>query len=255
MSKIGIIGFGNMGQAVYRILDAEGAYVFVADPHQEKLQILPVGHGTTDTLAMLHNVDTVILAVKPQSFSSLMSQVRDALKNKKLLSIMTGISCQRIKKETGGRGIVRAMPNLPLQVGKGLTAWYSDSKDCEWALGILRAMGEELRVQREELMDAVTAISGSGPAYFFYLCELLAAKAVAYGFSEEEAQKLAKATLVGSGALMDSSDKSPTEWRQAITSKGGTTQAALQYLAENSFEQVFSHALDKAKERAEELSR
>ncbi len=110
MSRIGIIGFGNMGQAIYRILDAEGAHILVADPHQEKLRLLPKGHGTTDTVAMLKDVDTVIIAVKPQSFSSLIAQIGNALKGKKLLSIMTGISAQRLKKETGASAVVRAMP-------------------------------------------------------------------------------------------------------------------------------------------------
>lgn len=254
MSTVGIIGYGNMGEAIYHVLEkAVGPKnLYVADPHQEKLAHLLPGHGATDPSAILSKVEVVILAVKPQSFSELAANLSQRLKGKKVLSIMTGVTLDSIKKQTGATDIVRAMPNLPLRVGLSLTAWIP-SQNGSWAIPLLSLLGDEVRVQTEEQVDAMASLSGSGPAYFYYMCEMLATKAEALGFDAEQARKIAEATFVGSAELLWNDIKSAAEWRQAVTSKGGITAAAIKHLESKHFPEIFHEAIDKAKERATEL--
>ncbi len=255
--KIGIIGYGNMGEAIYRMLtDVFGvSNVYVADTHPEKLEGLPPDHVSADPRVISEQVDVLILAVKPQAFVAAAKALGD-LKQKRVMSIMAGVSVASLQQHTGASEVVRTMPNLPLRVGKGLTAWYSsDVKDFTWVTDILDALGEHMRLEREELIDSVTAISGSGPAYFFFLCHLLFEKGVAYGFSLDQAQKLAEATLIGASALLESDTKSAGEWCKAVVSKGGTTGAALYHLQVSGWDRIFSEAVDCAKNRATELGK
>ncbi len=255
MTTIGIIGYGNMGQAIYHVLEkAFGSdKLYVVDPHAEKLSHLPKGHGSADVAAVLDKIDIVILAVKPQSFVQLATSLQMRLKGKKIFSILAGVSLASLQSNTGATDVVRAMPNLPLKVGLALTAWIP-SQSGAWALPILNALGDDLRVSNEDLLDAVGALSGCGPAYFFYLCELLARKAEALGFDSEQAQKIAEATFVGSAELLSYDIKSASEWRQAVTSKGGMTAAALEHLQKQGFEKTFDEAVDQSLQRAKALS-
>ncbi|MDP1835693.1 MAG: pyrroline-5-carboxylate reductase [Chlamydiales bacterium] len=250
MTTIGMIGFGNMGQAIYhRLEQAFGAdSLYVVDHHTDKL---PKQNSGT-SLDVLEPAEVVIIGVKPQSYTELAVTLNGCLANKRVISIMTGISLDQLSRTTGSKDIVRTMPNLPIKIGKGLTGWIGTQKG-DWVIPILQALGQEVRVDTEDQLECITATSGSGPAYFFYLCELLAQKAEAYGFSSEQSRRIAEATFVGSAALLDSEDKSAEQWRQAVTSKGGTTNAAITSLQANHFGEIFQEAIDKARLRAIEL--
>ena len=195
----------------------------------------------------------VIFAVKPADFSSCIEGLGTDLSGKLVISIMAGISIAKLREKTGAEKIVRSMPNLPLQVGKGFTAWMSGGdSDKDLVRKIFQTFGEEIEVTKEEDLNAVTALSGSGPAYFFYLCELFEKKALAWGFGEKEATKIARATFVGAAGLLEKGELGSAEWRAAVTSKGGTTEAAFRELVQ--IEGVVDAAFEAAKKRSEELN-
>lgn len=250
--KVGIIGFGNMGKAMFHPLQklVGEENVYVADAHAEKL---PALNSSVDAVEVVEQVDVVILCVKPQSLDATAHQLQDRLQDKRLLSILAGVTLDTLQTKTGCRDIVRAMPNLPLLVGKGFTAWTA-SQDGDWAVELLRAFGQDMRVEDEAQLDAVTAVSGSGPAYFFYLCELMARHAVEYGFSPEQAHTMAEATLIGSAGLLALGTHSAQQWRESVTSKGGTTHAAITFFQTHGAEELVAGAMDSAKARAEQLS-
>lgn len=235
--KIAIIGYGNMGKAMYERL-------------KDTFELAVMQKG--DSSKCIENADAVIIAVKPQSYEELAKQLQGCLASKKVISIMTGITLEYLLATTGSTNVVRAMPNLPLKVGKALTGWIASSEG-EWVLPILKAFGEEIRVHDEAQLECITATSGSGPAYFFYLCELLQKQAQEYGFGEDESRRIAEATFIGAAALLKSSDQSAEHWRTHVTSKGGTTNAAITYLQDNHFDAIFWQAIDKARQRAVEL--
>ncbi len=246
MKKICIIGLGNMGRAMLSLLNDRGEFDAKGCDKNDDI------NNTTK------EADIVIIAVKPQSFREVCDVINIDLKNKLIISIMAGVSVEKIKNELEVDKVVRVMPNLPLKVGRGFSGWYcnSDVSDDEKELvrGILQTFGEEIEVDTEEKIDQITALSGSGPAYFYFLAELIEKAAVDYGFSQEEAKKIAKNTYVGSAELFAKENISPEELRAKITSKGGTTQAALEYLQNNGFDKIFSGGIDAAKKRAKELN-
>lgn len=202
--------------------------------------------------------DIVIIAVKPQSFQGVCDSINVDLKDKLVMSIMAGISVGKIKNGLEVDKVVRVMPNLPLKVGRAFSGWYCDSSvsddEKELVRGILQTFGEEIEVDNEEKIDQITALCGSGPAYFYFLTELIEKAAANYGFSQEEAKKIAKNTYIGSAELFAKENISPEEIRAKITSKGGTTQAALEYLQNNKFDKIFLDGIDASRSRAKELN-
>ncbi len=250
--KIGIIGAGNMGSAFYKGLLKQFAAedLYVCDNDRKKLDALNCSNVSTDVGEILANVDVAIFAIKPQSFK----EFEWSMEEKLVISIMAGISIDTLRDKTGAGKIVRSMPNLPVQVGHGLTGWIATEAVTEKNLikKIFGSLGEEIEVTDESMIDSITALSGSGPAYFFYLCETISKKAEALGFSSEEARKIAESTFVGSAFLLDANTKSAGEWREAVTSKGGTTEAALNHL--ESASDIIAEAIEKAKNRSKELN-
>ncbi|MFC1647671.1 pyrroline-5-carboxylate reductase [Patescibacteria group bacterium] len=243
--KIGIIGAGNMGSAFYNGLFNEFE-IYICDKNEEKLE----GLTALSTEELIEKCDIIILAIKPQSFEGF------DLEGKLVISIMAGISIELLIKKTNSLKVVRAMPNLPVKVEKGLTGWIAteqiSNEEKDTVRKIFTSLGDEIELDSEEKIDSITALSGSGPAYFFYLAEILKQKAVKFGFNEEEAKKIAKTTFKGAAAIL--THHSPKQLREAVTSKGGTTEAAINNLIENDFDKIFEKAIDQAKNRSEELN-
>jgi pyrroline-5-carboxylate reductase len=259
--KIGVIGAGNMGsvvcKAITEVLGREA--LLIADRNSEKCKGLDAHEIFEYPRDLMRRVDTVVLAVKPQGFDNLLKDCEDIdWKDKFVISIMAGLSIQTIQKKTGATRIVRAMPNVAMSVGEGTIGWVaSESVTSGEKMLVQRIFGESgvaIELDDESLMDAFTVIAGSGPAYFFYLTELLAKKAVELGLSKSDAMRVAERVCIGAGELLEDTDKDATKWREAITSRGGTTEAAITALQESSFEKDFFVALDKAMERGGELA-
>jgi len=246
-----------MGGAFYRALAQEFAEdeLYVCDHNQEKLNALNALHITADANELIESVGTVILAIKPQSFDQFVSALSASLADKLVISIMAGVSVAKIQQAAGSGRVVRSMPNLGVELGKGVTGWFAGAevtnKDKQFAEKIFLAGGESIEVKDEKMIDAVAALSGSGPAYFFYLTELLQKKAEELGFAPAAAKKIAEATFIGAAGLFEKGNKSAGEWREAVSSKGGSTVEAIKYLRENKFDEIFWEAIERARRRWE----
>lgn len=245
--KIAIVGAGKMGSAMLKALATHFPQTQAYDTDTDLNKVLP-------------NADIIIFAVKPQDFDNCCQDLAIDLSKKLVISIMAGVSIKKISTQTKAKRVVRSMPNLPLQVNAGITAWLATKElnavnDKILIKKIFSCFGEEIEVKKESDLDKITALSGSGPAYFFYLCETLADKAKKMGFSDEDAEKIADATFIGSAKLLDAAQKSAKEFREAVTSKGGTTEAALKHLQKHKFDQTFCAAIDAAAHRSKELLR
>ncbi len=257
---IAIIGAGHMGAAFSAGIQKHMNRVRInlCDHSSEKLKALDAEHPYTDPREAIVGASVILLAVKPQSAKELLTNLSPALKDQFVISIMAGISISTLQKLTRSTRVIRAMPNLPAQVGKGLTGWVAspDVSASERALAkeLFIAVGEEMELEKESLLDALTPLSGSGPAYFFYLAELLTTKAMKEGFSPTQAALIAKETLTGSAALLEADVRSPSEWRSAVTSKGGTTEAAFKTFQDEHLEDLFFKAVDRAIARSRELN-
>lgn len=249
-----------MGGAFYRGLSKGFSQddLYVADLNQSKLDELGAKNSSTNPDEILNDVDIVILAVKPQSFEGLMSSMKINLNYKLVVSIMAGIEMKQLKELTGSNRIVRAMPNLSVKIGKGITGWMASDEvggsDIEIIKKMFSALGSEMRLENESMISALTVISGCGPAYYFLLTELLEDKAKFLGFSDDQARKLAEKTFFSSMEMLKKGDKSSRDWRHAVSSKGGVTEAILESLENNNFHQIFSDGIDVGLKRDEELN-
>lgn len=235
-SKIAIIGAGKMGTPMYQALCNEfsSENVVLCD-------------RATD-VSVLDSVDVVIFSVKPQDFEACIKGITVDLSKKIILSIMAGVSLERLQNLTHAAQVVRVMPNVPLQVGAGFTPWVATTAVTEkdFIRRILTSFGVEMECATEAQIDAVTPLSGSGPAYFFYLCELLEEKALRLGFSAMQARQIAEQTFIGSAQLLAQKKESVANLRKAVTSKGGSTEAAFVHLEKKHFAEIFDGALDAA---------
>jgi len=258
--KIGIIGAGNMGGTFFKGLlkSFDQDNLFVCDKNREKLEALEAKNSSIDPNKVLKEANVVILAIKPQSFNELMDEVTVSLNYKLLISIMAGISLEKLEEATDATRIIRAMPNLPVQVGKGVIGWVAteatEDSDVQLAKKIFSALGDEIQVSHESMLDAITVLSGCGPAYFFFLSEFLIDKARLLGFTDKEANEIAEKTFIGSAELLKKGNKTAKEWRQAVTSKGGVTEAVLDHLIEEEVPQIFDQAIDEGLRRSKELN-
>ena len=213
---------------------------------------------TADNKKAVSGGDVVVLAVKPQNIDVVLSALKGNLKSSQLiLSIVAGIKINRIQKGTGHPNIVRAMPNTPAQIGLGISGWTAsrevNDKQKLWAKKILGAMGKEIYFGRENHLDMVTAISGSGPAYVYLFAEALIEGAVELGLKRKDAEKLVLQTVLGAAQMMDKARKAPAELRRDVTSKGGTTERAIEVLDDSKLAGIIGQAVKAAYERAKEL--
>ena len=259
--KIGIIGGGNMGGAIIGGI-CKKYNVSVCEQDQKRCQWLnrkyKVAAGNLKTIVGKSQV--IILAVKPQNFDSILKELQSLVSQDQLIiSSAAGITCRYIGKRLGAKiRVIRTMPNLPAQVGEGITAICAGktakNKDLILAQQLFSSVGATIVVE-EKYMDAITAASGSGPAYVFLFIESLTKAVRSLGFDETLAKALVAQTIKGSLGLLDSQGGDAAAMRARVTSKGGTTQAAMDVFAKNNFEKTFKTALGAAKKRAKELSK
>lgn len=257
---LAIIGIGNMGSAFAFGLSENNPTLklHLCDGNAEKLKKFPKAKHFSYPKRAITDVDAILLAVKPQSSSELLRDLSPLLKDCLVISIMAGVSLKTLRRLTGSKRIVRAMPNLPATIGLGCTGWCTTASvtkaDRTFVKKIFGAVGTQIELKKESKIDAVTAISGSGPAYFFLLAELLGMKALKEGFTPKQAAVLARATMIGSGVLAANDKRSITALREAVTSKGGTTEAALASLKLNELDRIINEAIDAAIARCRKLN-
>ncbi|UJS25535.1 pyrroline-5-carboxylate reductase [Thiothrix winogradskyi] len=266
-TTITFIGAGNMARSliVGLLQDQANVALRVADPDEHQLDAIrkhwPEVTATTDNLEAMQGADVVVLAVKPQIMRNVTENLASnaQLSRPLFVSIAAGIREEALNRWLGGnQAIVRCMPNTPALVQAGATGLYanqhvSDSQRSA-AESLLRAVGITVWFDDETKLDAVTAISGSGPAYFFLVMEAMQAAAEQLGLRPEEAHLLIVQTALGAAKLALESDDLPGELRQKVTSKGGTTEAALNVLTTGGLHDLFAQALQAAASRSRELA-
>lgn len=258
-----LLGCGKMGSALLGgWLDGglPPSQVWVIDPQPSDWVL---AQGVHVNAPLPESPAIVLVAVKPQMMGEALPAIR-ALGNSDTLfvSIAAGTAISTFESVLGAETpIIRAMPNTPAAVRRGITALIGNARtgaaDMDLAESLLAAVGQTVRLEDESQMDAVTGVSGSGPAYVFHLIETLAAAGAAQGLAPDLAMQLAKATVAGAGALAEASDEDPAQLRANVTSPGGTTQAALEVLmdTETGFPALLQRAVAAATERSKELSR
>ncbi|HEX7013608.1 MAG TPA: pyrroline-5-carboxylate reductase [Steroidobacteraceae bacterium] len=263
---LAFIGGGNMASSLIGGLLARGQdreHVLVADPQVARLESLKARYGvrvTQDNAAALAEAQIVVLAVKPQDLSSAVAGVRSVLERTKplIISVAAGIRATDIQRWAGGHPVVRCMPNRAALNGCGITGLYATpdvtQPQRELAERVLGAVGVTLWVEHERDMDIVTALSGSGPAYFFLLIEMLEDAGVKLGLPPAVSRRLAVETAFGSGVMAHEAPESPATLRELVTSKGGTTEAALKVLEAHGIRDAFSEAIAAAARRSAELA-
>lgn len=260
---LGIIGAGNMGMAILRggieagVLSAQAIVVADVEPDRRD-EAARLGCQTTADVADLRDARQLILAVKPQGFGDV-AQTLGRLKSPTVvISIMAGLGSREIRAALGPSArVVRVMPNTPCQVGAGMAAIAmgegAEPGDETLAVGIFEALGRTVIVD-EALMHAVTAVSGSGPAYVFLLAEAMEQAGVGLGLDRNTARLLVRQTIFGAGKLLAESGRTPSELRAAVTSPGGTTEAALREMDRRELPEIVRTAVIAARDRGVELS-
>jgi pyrroline-5-carboxylate reductase len=264
--RIAFLGGGNMATALIGGLVAKGtdarsiAVVEVSPAARERLGARYPVHVATAPDAAVQRSEVLVLAVKPQSMRPALASLASALNSKLVISIAAGITLDALSRWLGGhRRLVRCMPNTPALIGAGITALYAPAEvgaaDRTVVETIMGAVGEVVWVPEERLLDPVTAVSGSGPAYVFWFIEQLAAAAEKLGLSKETSMKLALQTVLGAAKLAASSAEEPATLRKNVTSPGGTTEAALKVFDEEKLAERLLRALEAASRRGAELGR
>ncbi|USA52020.1 pyrroline-5-carboxylate reductase [Acinetobacter sp. C32I] len=262
--NICFIGGGNMAQALIGGLLSRGlptTRITVSDPVEQIRHILEEKsiQTTTDNVEAIKNADVVVLAVKPQVLATVLQPLKGLLSDKLVISIIAGAEIQTISDLIGGsQRIVRVMPNTPALVQTGAHGIYAsdavNAQDRELTSQILAATGLTIWVETEAQIDAVTAVSGSGPAYFFYLMESMIRAGKNLGLDEKVATALTLQTALGAAQMAITSSNSPAELRKNVTSPNGTTQAALEVFDRAQISQNIQAALAAAQKRSQELA-
>ncbi|ENX51379.1 MULTISPECIES: pyrroline-5-carboxylate reductase [Acinetobacter] len=262
--NICFIGGGNMAQALIGGLLSRGlptTRITVSDPVEQIRHILEEKNiqTTTDNVDAIKNADVVVLAVKPQVLATVLQPLKGLLSDKLVISIIAGAEIQTISDLIGGsQRIVRVMPNTPALVQTGAHGIYAseavNAQDRELTSQILAATGLTIWVETEAQIDAVTAVSGSGPAYFFYLMESMIRAGKNLGLDEKVATALTLQTALGAAQMAITSSNSPAELRKNVTSPNGTTQAALEVFDRAQISQNIQAALAAAQKRSQELA-
>ncbi len=266
--KIGFIGGGNMASSLIKGLIASGQAahsIWVADINSEVLSALTGSLGVNSTAnndELVNAVDVVVLAVKPQGLADVAKSIAPLVQQKQplIVSIAAGISQLSLQRWLGSDvAIVRCMPNTPALVLTGATALHANNQVTiehkDLAENILRAVGLALWVDQESELDAVTAVSGSGPAYYFLLMEAMEKAALELGLSEQTARLLVQQTAFGAAKIALESDESPAQLRRRVTSPGGTTQRAIETFENGGFSELVAKALHAARDRSIEMSK
>lgn len=266
--KIGFIGGGNMASSLISGLIASGhasQNIWVSDINPDTLKSLEDKlkvNVSASNEAVVNEAEVIVLAVKPQIMGDVAQQIADLIRQKKTLvvSIAAGITQRSLSRWLGAEtAVVRCMPNTPALVLTGATALHANSQvsaeQRNLAETILRSVGIALWVQDESQLDAVTAVSGSGPAYFFLLMEVMEKTAVELGLNEETARLLVQQTALGAAKIALESAESPEQLRKRVTSPGGTTQRAIETFQQGGFSELVNKALHAARDRSIEMSK
>jgi pyrroline-5-carboxylate reductase len=260
-SKVGIVGTGIIGEALIEVLLRSGLSkesLFIAEKRQERKDEIINKYGVSE-IKDYGSLDAILLAVKPQDFMSTLETISDFLSGSPLIvSFAAGIKIKSIEEKLGkGSRVIRVMPNIPMVMGRGMSAMSLGSSvntsDQDWVKGFLSKAGEVIVVD-ESLQDAVTATSGSGPAYFFAFTEAVVGAARRLGISQEDAVTLASQTLIGAALMVEKSGKELKTLRENVTSPNGTTAAALKSFADSGLEELVYKAIKAANDRSIELS-
>ena len=262
--KIAFLGGGNLASALIGGLVAKGY-----DPRS--ISVVEISPAARERLAAKHGVrvgtapdaatagcDALVLAVKRQDMRSALASFPENLKRKLVISVAAGVRLDALSRWLGGhRKLVRCMPNTPALIGAGISGLYAlpevSAEERKRAEPILGAVGEVVWLAEEKLLDPVTAVSASGPAYVFWFIEQLAASAERLGIPKGDAMKLALHTVLGAAKLAASAKDSPAELRKQVTSRGGTTEAALKVFDEEKLAERFARAVEAASRRGGEL--
>lgn len=259
------IGGGNMARAIVQgLLSAKNTFgldltVGVSDknaPKRDEFAKQGVLVATPDNAhTLIACADVVVLCVKPQVAKDVALTLLPHVGDKLILSVMAGIGVDKLTDYLHSSRIVRAMPNLPASIGKGATGLYANVSDDDKALAdvIMASVGLTVWVDDETKLHAVTAVAGSAPAYFFYVLEAMTDKAIQMGLDPDDAKRLAVASMIGAGELVNASTESPATLREQVTSKGGTTAMAIQTFNNEGVNVAFGKAMQACYERSVEL--
>ena len=264
---LAFIGSGTMAEAMIQVLLKKElvspAHICASGPREARAEELSRRYGvngTTDNRGAAEAADVVVLSVKPQVLPIVLGELRGLIYPEGLvLSIVAGMRIDTIASGLQHEAVVRAMPNTPAQIGEGMTVWTAsdgvDHVQRGQARAILRAMGHELYVEDEDMLDMATAVSGTGPTYIFLMMEALTDAAVHLGFSRRVAEELVTQTVVGSGNFARRSDRHLAEMRNMVTSPGGTSAEAIYQLEKGSLRTVLSKAVWAAYQKSKLLGK
>jgi pyrroline-5-carboxylate reductase len=264
-TRIAFIGAGNMAASLIGGLRAKGldaAQIRASDPGAETRAKVQAEHGIdvfADNAEAILGVDVIVLAVKPQTMKAVCQDLRPHLQgNQLVVSIAAGITCASMRNWLGDQPIVRCMPNTPALLRQGVSGLYAteevSAQQRQQAEDLLSAVGIALWLEQEQQLDAVTAVSGSGPAYFFLLIEAMTAAGEKLGLPRETAAQLTLQTALGAAHMAVSSDVDAAELRRRVTSPAGTTEAAIKSFQANGFEALVEKALGAAAHRSAEIA-
>jgi pyrroline-5-carboxylate reductase len=265
--SIALVGAGAMGGALVRgwieaVRKGGGLTLTVVEPNFD-----PALERELEAVGAVLNppdvgpVDVLVLAVKPQTFASVVESARRFVgDHTRVMSIMAGVTMEKLTRELGAQRVVRCVPNTPARIGRGVTAYVASpactAEDRELIEQLLEPLGTVEPIAAERLMDVIVAVSGSGPAYVFLLAEVLAAAAEQEGLDKDTAMRLASRTVAGAGALMLETGETASALRKQVTSAGGTTEAALDVLASaDGLGPLLRRAVSAAAQRSRELGK
>lgn len=261
-----VIGGGQMAEALVRcwlrtgvLRQGQLTVVDISPARREIFNAMGL-QISDDPASAIEAADGIVLAIKPQNLSSIAESLKKITRTEQaLISILAGVPTHILEAMLDvDAGVIRAMPNTPLRIGWGITALcggrYCTADQLNDATQIFQAGGDVIQIEDEQQMDAVTAISGSGPAYIYLLAEQMIEAGRALGLSEEHATRLTTQTLGGASAMIRESEHSPAELRHQVTSPGGTTQAAIEYMQQHKVDVAITDAIRAAAERSRHLA-
>jgi pyrroline-5-carboxylate reductase len=262
--KISFIGGGTMGEAIIKSLLAKGVAkpddILASDVSETRQDILKNKYRIkviADNKGVVKGADVVVLAIKPQELDKIMVELKGLEPSQLVLSIAAGMSLETLREGLGHSTLVRAMPNMPAQVGEGMTVWTVtadvNQKQKDMAQAILAALGKEIYVASEKYIDMATAVSGSGPAYVFLTIEALVDAGVHIGLPRDMAEKLVVQTVLGSARAVEVMGKHPAELKNMVTSPGGTTTEGLLQLETGGLRSLLLQAVIAAYNKAKSL--
>lgn len=262
--KIAILGFGNIANTFAQSFINSGAvypqeiFVLFKEKPLVPHSFIPCENFSDNADFIIHEADVVILSVKPQDFANLADQIKGCFTKKQLVvSVMAGVKMETIVALTGASKIIRSMPNVAIQIGMGMTVFTASDNigrvELMLVQNLLNTSGKSIYVEDESLIDVATAISGSGPAYVFYLMEAMSEAAQKLGFNTAQAETLVHQTFMGAINLQNSSSLNASQLIAKVASKGGTTEKALEVFDSAQLKETVVLAINKANLRAQEL--